>query len=76
MKAREQRIKLKMLHNPVKLDATIVRMEPDGSKITVTFDQASMGTIDLFPYGREGTVLTDKKTTSAMTDNARIFEVL
>ncbi len=38
MKDSRQRIKLRLIHHPVKLDATVLEMDPDGGRLKVRFD--------------------------------------
>ncbi len=38
MKESKQRIKLRLIHHPVKLDATIMEMDSDGGRLKVRFD--------------------------------------
>ncbi len=69
-----QRIKLRMCGHPVKLDATLKAMAENGEWLDVEFD-GPLQDCRLYRYGKD--LLCDvEKCQSAVTANARIFEVI
>lgn len=64
-------------NNPVKLDAAVIEMAPNGSFIKVVFDIESLGEVILYPYGQSTGLLVDKaKCTSVTNEKARCFKVV
>lgn len=56
---REQRIKMRISHHPVKLDGTITDFAPDGSHFTVRFD-GPVATTRFYPHGTSGQFVVNR----------------